>query len=279
MVNDKYHSINSLLIKSIKNYIISQPHIYVHYNFSHNRQKYSIDDILQELIETIKYAKPYRSSKVMPHSTLKDAYDKLCKFNVFEDTYIKLLNKYIEKCPAKKLKIRHTDTTCIVNKYGSENVKYFGHKKRNVTKISFETDSYGIPIKMTANKGSDNDGQILLEDFKVPYLLDKNVIDRHKLYFCADSQYDTANIRKYLIKDNQLPIIDYNIRNTKDPMKLKKKQFNEEYKKIYKSRFMIEVYNGLIKSFRRVQTRYDRKIDSFKNSIYFAMIDRILKVM
>ena len=62
-------------------------------------------------------------------------------------------------------------------------------------------------------------------------------------------------------------------------MKLKKKQFNEEYKKIYKSRFMIEVYNGLIKSFRRVQTRYDRKIDSFKNSIYFAMIDRILKVM
>ena len=48
----------------------------------------------------------------------------------------------------KKLKYLYTDTTCIKNKYGSELVKYNGHKKMNCTKVSFITDSNGIPINV-----------------------------------------------------------------------------------------------------------------------------------
>lgn len=278
MANKSYHKLNNILLSSIEKYIINREDIYNHFNFSHNRQKHSLKCVLSELLEIIKYAKPYRSSTKIPHSTLKDSYDMLCKYNVFEGTYIALLNKYIKSCPSKKLKKRYTDTTCIVNKYGSDKVKYFGHKKRKVTKISFETDSFGIPIKMTVNNGSKNDGKILCNDLTQPYLIDKNILDKHKKYFLADSLYDTNEIRKKLIDDNQYPIIAHNIKNTKDEQKLAKKVFNKQEKILYVSRMKIEHYNGLIKSFRRVQTRYDRKELCFKNTIYFAMIDRILKV-
>lgn len=278
MVNDSYHNINKLVINAIKKYIVSKPDIYSHFNFSHNRQKHSLDTILNELVEIIKYAKPYRSSKIIPHSTLKDAYDRLCKYNVFEDTYKKLLNRYIKKCPSKKLKIRHVDTTCIVNKYGSDCANYFGHKKRVVTKISFETDSFGIPIKMTINNGSMNDGKILMKDFKIPHLIDKDIVDRYKKYFCADSLYDTKVIRSHLIENNQIPIIKPNKRNTKNAEMIKDKIFTEKQKSIYNERCVIEFYNGLIKSIRRIQTRYDRKLDTFKNAVYFGMIDRIIKL-
>ena len=46
-----------------------------------------------------------------------------------KNTYIELLNLYIKKQPNKKLKYLYTCTTCIKNKYGSELVKYNGHKK------------------------------------------------------------------------------------------------------------------------------------------------------
>ena len=72
----------------------------------------------------------------------------MLKMNIIKNTYIELLNLYIKKQPNKKLKYLYTDTTCIKNKYGSELVKYNGHKKMNCTKVSFITDSNGIPINV-----------------------------------------------------------------------------------------------------------------------------------
>ena len=71
----------------------------------------------------------------------------------------------------KKLKYLYTDTTCIKNKYGSELVKYNGHKKMNCTKVSFITDSNGIPINVGIFSGSKHDSQIFIEQLNNKMLM------------------------------------------------------------------------------------------------------------
>ena len=67
-------------------------------------------------------------------------------------TYIDLLHLYFKKCPNKKLKFQYTDTTCVSNKYGSCHVAYNGYKMKKCSKISFISETYGIPINVNINK-------------------------------------------------------------------------------------------------------------------------------
>ncbi len=66
-------------------------------------------------------------------------------------SYISLLNKYLKKTPAKKLKFIYTDTSFVPNKKGKEvigrrsNPKGYNkfYNRKNGTKISLITDAYG----------------------------------------------------------------------------------------------------------------------------------------
>jgi len=67
--------------------------------------------------------------------------------NLFRDTYIELLKKYLKKTKNKTLKSLYTDTTFIVNKKGIDNKarnKYM--KNKNCNKVSIITDNKFIPI-------------------------------------------------------------------------------------------------------------------------------------
>lgn len=274
--NKKYHEITYILIKSIINFIKRYPELYKYYNFTYVTQKYSLEDILDGVIEIVKYGKPYRSSKTIPKSTLHDAYVRLCDRGIITNTYIELLNKYIKKCPNKKFKYIFTDTTCVVNKYGSEKASYFPYKKRVVTKIAFECLSDGMPIKVMIANGSSNDSKIFKEQLNEPYLCDQSIVDQNKKYYIADSLYDGKENINALKENNFIPLIKNNPKNTKNKALLKKKRMTAKQFKIYKKRFNIEVFNGLVKSYRRIQTRYDRKAYIFLNTVLFGCIDRIL---
>ena len=62
---------------------------------------------------------------------------------------------------------RHKDSTCIVNKNGSDKVKYNGYKKRNVTNDSLETDDNGVVIHATLNNGNEHDSKIFKKDIRI----------------------------------------------------------------------------------------------------------------
>ena len=274
--NKSYHKLDNILITSISNFIKKDHALHKYYNFTYSTQTHTLYDILDGIIEIVKYGKPYRSSKTIPKSTLNDAYSKLITRGIIINTYIDLLNKYLKKSPNKKLKCIFTDTTCIVNKYGSEDAKYFGHKKRVVTKVSFECLSDGIPIKVMIANGSSNDSKIFKSQLKQPYLCNQLVVNKNKKYYIADSLYDGKENINLLISNNFIPLIKSNPKNTKDKKLLKKKKMSAIQFKIYKKRFNIEIFNGLIKSFRRIQTRYDKNSNIFLNTIIVGCIYRIL---
>lgn len=276
VANKKYHEITDLLVKSIINFIKKNPKLYKYYNFTYKTQIYSLKVIIYGIIEIVKYGKCYRSSRTIPKSTLHDAYVRLCDRGIITNTYIQLLNKYIKKGPSNKLRYIYTDTTCIVNKYGSEKASYFPYKKRVVTKIAFECLSDGIPIKVMICNGNSNDSKIFKEQLKEPYLCDRRTLDIYKKYYIADSLYDGKENINALKKDNFIPLIKNNPKNTKNKALLKKKRMTRKQFEIYKRRFNIEVFNGLVKSYRRIQTRYDRKAYIFLNTVLFGCIDRIL---
>ena len=68
--NAKYHIPLIKIRNAIKSYIQSQPNLYKYYNFSLHTQEHDLDLILDQCIERIKYGYTYRSSKLLPKSTL-----------------------------------------------------------------------------------------------------------------------------------------------------------------------------------------------------------------
>jgi hypothetical protein len=96
--NKKYFIIDNILKKSIISYILNDKNILKHYDFSFGNQIYKLELVIDELIECVKFAKPYRSSKIAS-STLHDHLKKLKNFEVFKKTYTDLLNTYLIKTP------------------------------------------------------------------------------------------------------------------------------------------------------------------------------------
>lgn len=180
---------------------------------------------------------------------------------------------YFKKQPNKKLKYQYTDTTCISNKLGSQYVAYNGYKKKKCTKISFITDSYGIPINASIHNGKQNDGKILLLHFH-NMLINKELNDKNKKYMLADSIYDVNDVKRLLSHKGYEYIINPNRKNTKY-RRIKKLTTKE--KEIYVKRIKIEHTNSILKNYRRLNCRYDRNIKTFYGSLWFSLISLIIK--
>jgi hypothetical protein len=275
--NAEYHIPLIKIRNAIKYYIQSQPNLYKYYNFSLPAQQHDLDLILDQCIERVKYGYTYRSSKLLPKSTFNDAYQNLQKRNILKKTYIELLEQYFIKGPNRKLLYRYKDSTCVVNKNGSENVKYNKYKKRKVTNVSTETDSNTIVIHSTINDGNMHDSKIFLNDVNVNYFISEDLMERFSKYYIADGGYDSKEIRENLISRDLIPIIKGNIRNTKDEEKIKQKKFNIYENKIYNKRFAIEGNYSHIKSFKLIQTRMDRKSVNFENSLFISYMNKVLR--
>lgn len=275
--NAKYHLPLIKIRNAIKYYIQSQPNIYKYYNFSYKAQVHDLDLILDECIKRVKYGYTYRSSIYLPKSTFNKIYLDLQKRNILKNTYIALLKLYFIKGANRKLLYIHTDTTCIVNKNGSSKVKYNGYKKRKITKVSLVTDANGVPIKITLNCGNMNDAKIFIKDTTKDYLIDNELLDKFKKYYVADSGYYTEQILNYLKENGFTSVIKGNKKNTKDENKLKKFKMTKYQQYIYNKRFIIEDTNANIKNFKLVQTRMDRKCESFENTLFISLINKVSK--
>ena len=108
----------------------------------------------------------------------------LNKYDIFKNSYIQLLNKYLKR-NKKTLKYINTDTTFIPNKKGID--------CENRTKISVITNSEGVPLNIRCYKGNKHDSIIFMDQIK-------NIkIDKIKnSYFLADGAYDTKEIKNLL---------------------------------------------------------------------------------
>jgi hypothetical protein len=127
------------------------------YNFKYPSQKYSLQFILAHILFIIKYSATWRYKNekyyfsffsvknkliiyfsrtlgIHIYNNVYKHYIKLNKINLFKDTYIELLKKYLIKTKNKTLKSLYTYTTFIVNKKGIDNKarnKYMKNKNCN----------------------------------------------------------------------------------------------------------------------------------------------------
>jgi hypothetical protein len=264
------------IIKAIKNNIYKNVKVKKYFNFTYKSQKHKIENILKEIIMVIKYAIPWREIKCVPYSTVYSSYKRLLYFNILKNTYIELLKKYFKKCPNKKLKYQYTDTTCVSNKYGSELVKYNGYKKMKCTKISLITDSNGISFNVHVANGTKCDSKVLLEHFYRGMLISKKLNNKNKKFILADGIYYVNNVKTLLFNNNYVYIIPPNKKNKKY---VKIEKLTKKEKKIYSKRIRIEHTNNTLKTFRRLDCRYDRNINTFYGSLWIALIGIIVKKM
>lgn len=266
-------SYDEKIINAIILNIYSNKEICKYFDFSYKSQKHTIKSILKEILKVIKYGIPWRAIETIPYTTVYCSYKRLLHFNILKNTYIDLLRLYLIKCPNNKLKIQYTDTTCISNKYGSEFTEYNGYKKKKCTKISFVTDSKGIPINVSVHNGKQNDGKILVSHFN-NMLISKGLNNKYKKYMLADSIYYVKEVKNLLTTEGYEYIIPPNIKNTKYK---KVEKLTKKESKIYLNRIKIEHTNSMLKNYRRLNCRYDRNLNTFYGSLWLGLIGIITR--
>ena len=131
---------NNLVIKILICKVNNDPKLVHKYDFTYKSQKYSLTDILKEILYVLQTGIPWRALRSpINWNTVYKHYICLCKFDIFRLSYKDLLTKYI-KNNRGKLKFIYTDTSIIPNKYGQDKAclnKYY--KNKRVTKLSLIT--------------------------------------------------------------------------------------------------------------------------------------------
>lgn len=75
------------------------------------------------------------------------------KCYVYEEFYKILINNYLKRNRCGKLKYLSCDTTFIMNKLGTEDIKYNGHYyNKPGIKISLIVDTYSTSYKISSRK-------------------------------------------------------------------------------------------------------------------------------
>lgn len=280
----KYICIDKKEWKTIYNickYIFSDGNLAIHFNFYFETQKWLITDIIRVLLYKAKNGCSYKTLENIfniPKSTLNNAAQLIKKLKIFSQSYSNIIKKYYGKRFINKLKFRSTDTSAIVNKGCTENIKYNRHYgRKKIIKISTENDSFGIPISLKVVSGNKYDGETYREQIKEKRYIDQNLDNKTRKYLMADSGYDDNKTIEEIKNQNFHPIIKQNIRNTKDPRKIRKLSYRE--KEIYPRRTKIENNFCKIKSYKDVNVIYYKKISSYINILELIFIYNLTSLM
>lgn len=259
------------VVESICNYIkIKHKDLYESYNFKYKTQKHTLYDIIDAILYFIKISSSWRNFKYknIKYNTIYKNYIKLNKYNIFENTYIDIIKRYLKKATRGKLKYIYTDTTTVYNKLNSDKVKrnkYF--KNKNVIKLSFITDVNGVVINSLIESGNKHDSTIFIN--QINDIVNNNTKNIYKnSILLADSGYDSKRISN--LKTFKKQIIKPNNRNTKNDALKRTLTKNEE--EIYNKRIKIEHTNQKIKSYRRLNNIYERYVNNYNQLLYLALI-------
>lgn len=176
-------------------------------------------------------------------------------FNALWENVIKIYssNKHI------KWKFLSVDSSMIKCLKGGECTgPNYQDRNRKGVKLNALVDTNGIPLSIHLSPSNEHDNQ------HIPSLLNKMVIKRpnYNQYLLADKGYDSANLRAYLIANNFEPIIPYRNNN--------QIQLNNDQRKIYNKRKVIENYFAKLKQYKSIRIRYERLIGHFSSFIEIA---------
>jgi len=258
----------------------------IFYNKTANR-KYNVELLINSIIFILRNGLSYREfinllknfnthflksdNNNIPHySTIFKFYAKLIKYNIIYISYLKEVNKYINKNKSNKFIV---DTTFINNKLGIDFIGYNNQiPKHKLSKVSIITNIKGIPLDIKLNNGNSNDAKIIIT--QLDNFMKTKIKLNNKNIIIGDAAYDSNNLRKKLenINFGKL-IVPKNKRNTKNENILKSYKLNYKEKKLLKNRYKIEFTNNRLKQFKRINIKYDKLGINYLNYLYLACIN------
>lgn len=124
--------------------------------------------------------------------------------------------------------------------------------------------------------GKVNDAKILNIQLNETYLINSTLHDQNKDIFLADKGYDSSIVRESLLnKKYKRIIIPQNKRNIKNKELLVK--LNKREKKIFNKRTSIERLFARMKSYKRINVRYDKYSESYMGFVHLACIIEFIR--
>jgi hypothetical protein len=242
-------------------------------------KKYTIRDYVNGIIEILRNGRYWsRYNGLIKGNTLNKKHNDFCKWGVYECLYRIILCEYFSKNKFSKLHFQSIDSTFIPNLYGTElcgRCKKYGYKKG--IKLNFVVESHGVPISIAIAPANRYDNVITKEQLQHEYLIDtgtKHVKNnnRFKQIVTADAAYHDQNLAKIMAKKGFKLYTDVNIRNTKNPEKLKiLDAVKKEYKKRQSKRLVSEHCNAWIKQYPKMDKVIEKTIRSFVGLLLLSL--------
>lgn len=184
-------SFKTLLIETItKNSNIK--HLYIN---KQTNTKYSLQDIIDDIIYVLKTGIPWRSLKSKVNwQSVYFHFKRFVDNNIFKQLYLDFRFKYFTN---SKTNIQIIDSTFITNKFGKNNIaRNIFFKNKNCNKVSFLTDSNGVPLSVLVNSGNIHDSKFIEEHINDIFFINKRANKSNILL--ADKAYEGNNIRTFL---------------------------------------------------------------------------------
>ena len=153
------------------------------------------------------------------------------------------------------------DSTTVTSFRFKDLTGWDGKHKKIGTKVSLISDIKGLPADIVVGKGNVHDLHFVAKHIK-------NTSGTRKKVLNLDKGYTSKDLRRNLRNKG----IKVNMETRKNDYTAKRgPKFRFDTQK-YKVRFKIERLNGWLKSFKRLRTRVEFSIASFKAFVYLALI-------
>jgi hypothetical protein len=212
-------------------------------------------------------------------STLNRRFNELVKNGTVANTYKEIVDKYISENNISELIIDSMDT---INGNCNKEHTDISHKlHKQAVRISIIGTKNRIPLAYQTNPARDHDSKLGLN------LASKFSINDGKIhYLIGDKGYQmNKENRGKLLKDNSLRLLvpkrKYNRRREYKTKyykcKVKRTRYSKQMEEALKLRIRVEHTNSILhRSFKRLNTVYDRSMNTFNSFIELAIICLII---
>lgn len=203
----------------------------------------------------------------IPGKQVHKKFKEYCKKGIFEKFFNRSVKEYLCTNSMEKTKLITVDTSTILNKNCKEiNKRCPKLKNKKAIKISAIVDANSSPLSITLEEATRNDLSLFNGVFD-KMINNNNIKDKinKDSILLADKGYDSKAIRTKIKKAKLKCVIGYNKRNTKKKEKIR--ELTENEKKIYKRRVVVEHYFGVIKKYPKINSIYEKSLDSYLNII------------
>jgi transposase len=214
--------------------------------------------------------KQFFSTKVLSWQSVFYYFNKWSKAGCWKKIWLNLLRlnlKYLDLSSAE------FDGSHTPSKNGGDAVGYQGRKACNTTNSLFMSDNQGVMLAMsTPQEGQHHDLFQIQELFgEICSLLKEAGISLNGLFLNADPGFDADDFRQACQKENIIPNIKANPRNTsqreQDPYESGTHIFDDE---LYKDRSVIEHANAWIDGFKALLVRFEFSVKNWTSLHFMA---------